>query len=402
MVGATAATAGQAVKDMGAASVLGGLEARRMAGEAQKASQALDAYGLSATRTAKQLEAEASAAAGAAGAQAEAVRRFTDSLNPLGAAQRRAAEDTATLQGWLARGEITHTQYVAGVNRITGELEKMGRSAHGAGAGSVRFGAMLQQAGYQLSDVAAVAAMGGNVLATAGVQAGQFLGYFGPWAAVLGAAATVGGIFATQLIATGGAADKATDAEEAYRSTLEKANELTKTAIELQRQKELATLAGAKATVAAQSAVASGDFSRTSQELTALRAKDAKKGVPGYASRETLEAEARQEEAFQRLRNLDQARVGVFDDKGLARKAGQDVVREIMPQVSALEKLKQQQDTLLRAASVTTDPKSLQELTEAYGGVSHAIATYRTRGEGTCASKSASRHLAHDGGKPRH
>lgn len=163
-------------------------------------------------------------------AQTAAVQRFRDQLDPLATATRQAAESTAQLQGWLAKGLINQAEYDAGVGRIRTGLERMGVAIHETAGRTGRFGLVLQQAGYQISDIAAVAAMGGNVFATVGVQAGQFIGMFGPWGAVLGAAATVGGILATTLLDTKDALLSASEAQELFNDAVRAGKDLTENA----------------------------------------------------------------------------------------------------------------------------------------------------------------------------
>lgn len=100
---------------------------------------------------------------------------------------------------------------------------------------------VAQQAGYQISDIAAVAAAGGNVMSTAGTQLGQFMGAFGPWGAAAGAAVTVAGAVAAAMTKDADAAKKAEEAVKAYAAALDGATPI------FERFKQAQDKAGGKA-----------------------------------------------------------------------------------------------------------------------------------------------------------
>lgn len=100
---------------------------------------------------------------------------------------------------------------------------------------------VAQQAGYQISDIAAVAAAGGNVMSTAGTQLGQFTGAFGPWGAAAGAAVTVAGAVAAAMTKDADAAKKAEEAVKAYAAALDGATPI------FERFKQAQDKAGGKA-----------------------------------------------------------------------------------------------------------------------------------------------------------
>lgn len=123
-------------------------------------------------------------------------------------------EQAAALE---ARGHKVAAEAVRGLATAYAGLPA---GANAASGGFRNLGNIAQQAGYQISDVAAVAAAGGNALAAAGTQLGQFLGAFGPMGAVVGAAATVGGLFAANMLGAGDATKLAESAAETYKDAL--------------------------------------------------------------------------------------------------------------------------------------------------------------------------------------
>jgi len=91
-----------------------------------------------------------------------------------------------------------------------------------------RFGAIAQQAGYQVGDFAVQVASGQNVLVALTQQASQLLGAFGPWGAVIGAAAAIAGALAIAFWDTSESADEAATSLEAYEKSVKKAEEFIK------------------------------------------------------------------------------------------------------------------------------------------------------------------------------
>ena len=121
-----------------------------------------------------------------------------------------------------------------------------------------RFGAVAQQAGYQVGDFAVQIASGQNALVAFTQQGAQLLGFFGPWGAVLGAVVAVAGAFAVALWDTDEAADDAADSIERYKESVKEAeifikrlNDETKTQGELLRDERDEILKTAQARVKA-------------------------------------------------------------------------------------------------------------------------------------------------------
>ncbi|GAA0595540.1 phage tail length tape measure family protein [Caenispirillum bisanense] len=104
-------------------------------------------------------------------------------------------------------------------------------------------GGVMQQAGYQISDLVTQISMGGNAMQALAIQGGQFISMMGPWGAAIGTVVTVGGLLASTLMNAGDAADgsadatkKAKDALEAYESAIATSNEAMFTSTQLSRQ----------------------------------------------------------------------------------------------------------------------------------------------------------------------
>ncbi|RCK32487.1 hypothetical protein TH9_12190 [Thalassospira xiamenensis] len=91
-----------------------------------------------------------------------------------------------------------------------------------------RFGSVAQQAGYQIGDFAVQVASGQSALVALTQQASQLLGFFGPWGAVIGAAAAVAGALAVAFWDTEDAADDAKDALEKYEDAIKSAERMVK------------------------------------------------------------------------------------------------------------------------------------------------------------------------------
>ncbi|OSQ34362.1 phage tail length tape measure family protein, partial [Thalassospira sp. MCCC 1A01428] len=91
-----------------------------------------------------------------------------------------------------------------------------------------KFGAIAQQAGYQVGDFAVQVASGQNPLVAMTQQSAQLLGFFGPWGAVLGAAAAVAGALAVSLWDTGDSAGKAADGLKEYQREVKAADDFVK------------------------------------------------------------------------------------------------------------------------------------------------------------------------------
>lgn len=196
---AAAQDGAQAVKVMGAAATETGRAVDAMATQARQAASALDAYGLSGQRSAQQLQAAAESTTAAARAQADAVQRYRDALDPLAAAQRRAAGEMATLQGWLAKGAITQSEYDQGIQRINTGLAEMGKVA-GVSAGQMSMA--RRTVVMNLMDMGqAAAASGGDLRMMAAIAPDMFYGFSlmgkGALAAALGITAVGGALVMT-------------------------------------------------------------------------------------------------------------------------------------------------------------------------------------------------------------
>lgn len=91
-----------------------------------------------------------------------------------------------------------------------------------------RFGSVAQQAGYQIGDFAVQVASGQSAVVALTQQASQLLGFFGPWGAVIGAAAAVVGALAVAFWDADEAADDAKDSLEKYEDAIKSAERMVK------------------------------------------------------------------------------------------------------------------------------------------------------------------------------
>jgi hypothetical protein len=106
----------------------------------------------------------------------------------------------------------------------------MGAATAAAATSGRSFGAVAQQAGYQIGDFASQVAAGGSAVTAFVQQGSQMLGMFGMFGAVAGAALAIGGV-AYQMYAARDAA-KATKTEiELLVDEIERLNEETKKAV---------------------------------------------------------------------------------------------------------------------------------------------------------------------------
>lgn len=154
-------------------------------------------------------------------AQRDSMQRMIDAADPVSASLRQIAAAEAEVNKALAYGTITAQEHAL----IMGNL---GKAAATGGRGFSNYGMLIQQAGYQISDIASVAAAGGNAMATAGTQLGQFLGFMGPIGAVTGAAVTILGLFATKMLQSGDASEEAKRQLDLYEKSLSEILEIEK------------------------------------------------------------------------------------------------------------------------------------------------------------------------------
>jgi len=131
------------------------------------------------------------------------------------------AANTARLRADMAKGEQIVTRF--------------GRNVSVSGAGFRSFGGMAQQAGFQIADFAVQVSSGTSALRAGAQQLPQFLGAFGPWGAVIGAAAAVLGAVVLQVDLFGSGAQTAAEKTAAFQDAMKAAKDeaaLYKTAID--------------------------------------------------------------------------------------------------------------------------------------------------------------------------
>lgn len=88
------------------------------------------------------------------------------------------------------QAEAMRQQYTAASNATTAMAAANDMAARSTG----RFGAAMQQVGYQATDVATQVLAGGNAVQAFAMQAGQLLGFIGPGGAIAGAVVTIAAV----------------------------------------------------------------------------------------------------------------------------------------------------------------------------------------------------------------
>jgi hypothetical protein len=164
---------------------------------------------------------------------ASSVDRLQASLDKGFASQLRYEQVVDRVNAAMERGRISHER---GAQIISLAQQKymaaatstaaLGAATAAAATSGRSFGAVAQQAGYQIGDFASQVASGGSAVTAFIQQGSQMLGMFGMFGAVAGAALAIGGI-AYQMWAARDAA-KATKSEiETLTESIKKFNEET-------------------------------------------------------------------------------------------------------------------------------------------------------------------------------
>jgi hypothetical protein len=129
--------------------------------------------------------------------EVETIRKTLRDIKDDGAAAMKALED--------------------GAGRAAPAIQKIEPAAASASGGMQRFGQVMGQAGYQVSDFATQVSMGGNALQAFGVQGAQLLGTFGPQGAIASAVLMVGTL-AVSMLSVG---ENAKEAERSAKASFE-------------------------------------------------------------------------------------------------------------------------------------------------------------------------------------
>lgn len=206
---------------------------------------------------------------------AKSFNQLEASLDPVSRAAQKLQRDTdkvriAQDKGLIsaeraaqtyARLNANYENYTARLGGSVAAVNRAGRAANDNAASYRRFGAVAQQAGYQVGDFAVQVASGGNPLVAFTQQASQLLGVMGPWGAVIGAAAAIAGGLAIAFWDVDESADSAADSlktyEEAVKSAetfIKRLNDETKESSRLLRDERDELLESAKTRVEAASA----------------------------------------------------------------------------------------------------------------------------------------------------
>lgn len=180
---------------------------------------------------AKSAAASARAMEAALANERRTMQTLLDAADPAAASLRRIAQVQADVNSAFAHGSITQAEHQT-------IMKSLQSTATGAAKGYSNLSVIAQQAGYQIADVAAVAASGGDAFRAIGVQAGQFLGVLGPMGAVAGAAVTVLGLLATNLLNSGSAAEEAKRQADDYAESLKSLTSLQEKYIDTVRESQ--------------------------------------------------------------------------------------------------------------------------------------------------------------------
>lgn len=162
---------------------------------------------------------------------ASSVDRLQASLDKGFASQLRYEQVVDRVNAAMERGRISHERgaqiislaqqkYMAAVTTTAA----LGAATAAAATSGRSFGAVAQQAGYQIGDFASQVASGGSAVTAFIQQGSQMLGMFGMFGAVAGAALAIGGI-AYQMLAAKDAAKGATDEVSALTAEIKRLNE---------------------------------------------------------------------------------------------------------------------------------------------------------------------------------
>lgn len=167
----------------------------------------------------------------AAARPSQAFQRLASSLDPAYAAQTKFERGVTTLNRELDKGSISSDTHAKMMSRLSNVMTVTAN-------GTSRAGGIIQQASFQIADIAAVAAAGGNAFAAAGTQLGQFLGFLGPIGAVAGAGVTILGLLATKMLDVGSASEETKYAAERYKEGLDSLLSIEKEYNEVLRERQ--------------------------------------------------------------------------------------------------------------------------------------------------------------------
>jgi hypothetical protein len=169
----------------------------------------------------------------AARSTADAYTRLTARYDPLiRAEQQRAAamEREARIAEELGIEESRRAATIGRINAVydtqIARLSGVAANTNIAGRSYRNFGSIVQQAGFQIGDFAVQVASGQNALRAFIQQGTQILQFFGPWGSIIGAAGAVVGALAISYFDLGNAADSASEDQDKFNDTLERASAL--------------------------------------------------------------------------------------------------------------------------------------------------------------------------------
>lgn len=151
-----------------------------------------------------------------------------------------------------------YDQQAAAIQRVNGVAANSNRIINTASGAYSQFGGRLQNSAFQVADFFVQVEAGTPIMRAATQQGSQFLGAFGPYGAVLGAAAAVIGIVLTKMDLLGQSAKDAKSAQDDFKDALDAANKVLLTSDERAQQAADANLYLAK--TAADAAIATNQL----------------------------------------------------------------------------------------------------------------------------------------------
>jgi len=151
--------------------------------------------------------------------------RLKAAVDPVYAANQRLAQTQLQLNRAVELGVASQAEATALMQR---HIVAANNAARGGVAGFNTLGSAIQQAGFQVGDFAVQVASGSGVLRPLIQQGTQLVSMFGPWGAVLGAAAATLGALVPLMWSWAASADTATASHEKLVEVLKEMDKLQK------------------------------------------------------------------------------------------------------------------------------------------------------------------------------
>lgn len=166
---------------------------------------------------------------------AEAFNRAEAKAMPYSKALRTIERDVENVRLAMDKGAVTAERAAPVIQRLTDRYEHFAAKAKGAAAAADasggRFrnmGTVVQQAGFQIGDLATQLASGQSAMVAVTQQGTQLVSMFGPWGAAVGAAGAIVGALAVHLWDTDEAAKDAAKAIKTHSEAIQEAEDFIK------------------------------------------------------------------------------------------------------------------------------------------------------------------------------